>query len=77
MTYYDFLMKLEWIALSNGLRLVMTRAELGCGVMFGFAKDGKYSKAAVLLLNHTTPEELFSDLEEIAKEFKKEIADGS
>lgn len=77
MTYYDFFMGFERIALDHGLRLVMTRAPFGCGFLFGFSENGKYSKTAVLLMNHVTPEELFSDLEEIAEEFKKEIADGS
>ena len=72
-SYYEFLMSLEWIALDNNLRLIMTRAPSGCGWLFGFVNEhGEYSKPVSLLINHKEPEELFDELDKIAKEFRKE-----
>lgn len=71
MSYEEFLMRLECIAIENGLRLTMTRSELGSGFFFYFvAENDIRSDYRVFLLNHMKPEELFEMLERVAKELK-------
>ena len=75
MDYQDFLMRLENIAIDNQMRLVMERAPVGCGFFFYFiTENGNYrTDYRVLLINHTDLEVLFSELERLASELRKEL----
>lgn len=75
MDYFDFMMSLECIAVTNGLRLFMNRAPVGCGIFFYFRDDKtrKTSKAITWLNGKEHPNSLFNRLNLLAKEFKEEL----
>jgi hypothetical protein len=71
-TYY-FLRRFESIAVVHGLRLCMTRAPLGCGLLFYFIDDhsAETSELYCFQIHHDSYENLFENLERIAKDFKE------
>lgn len=71
-TYY-LLRRFESIADMYGLRLCITRAPLGCGLLFYFIDDhsAKTSELYCFQIHHDSYENLFENLERIAKDFKE------
>lgn len=74
-TIEDFIYKLEEVALSNDLRLIINRASCGCGVFFRFVDDytGKRSKDIVWIPFKNEVDDLFDRLNELAREFKQRL----
>lgn len=74
MSYYDFIMTLECIAVRNDLRLIMNRAPFGCGIFFYFidSNTSNYSKSIVWMNGKENPEVLFDRLQDLADRFKGE-----
>lgn len=75
MDHNIFMCELEYIAIHNGLRLLMSRAAVGCGINFCFQHDAtrKRSDAIVYFHDKETAGSLFGRLEVLAKDFKKEL----
>lgn len=74
-TYLDFLNEFEDIAINKGLRLVMQRQPLGCGIQFYFIhpKTRTYSKSLTLFSNRDDIIEFLKNLDKHADEFLKEV----
>lgn len=73
MDVYYFLRRFKSIAVVHGLRLRMERAPLGCGLLFYFIDDNSAETSELYCFQqgHDSYENLFENLERIAKDFKR------
>lgn len=78
-SHLNFLYKFETLALRKGLRLVMQRQPLGCGIQFYFIhpKTRTYSKSLTLFYAKDDINEFFRMLEKHADDFLKELEGNS
>lgn len=75
-SYMDFMDRLEEIALSHDLRLIMQRAPVGCGFTFYFKDEKTHKYSATSITWHYQKEDIDSMLHHLyvlARDFKKEI----
>ena len=71
-SFFDFMAQFEGLALSNHLRLLMSRAPVGCGIIFYFKDDmsGTCSPPLIWFWEKQSVDNLFARLQKLADEFK-------